>query len=230
MEKKCSYASGRITLGQVNRFTVSHHLLSWSVVLSLRCLSGLSIAGNVNTKRQSSNTPISRGTGKNCFSNSSNSQPQQEYCTQVWQVIECIFRTSRAQWCSGENSLSGHGINAKSLCHAHGERGWILFLTHPWYGLRSQTESFWNIQWTKLIPEAANTLSLCSKDLLSKSRLLVLLKNGVTENKKRLTTHRSRLNLQLMLLSLAGHLLIWHKSCWQVTVGTELSLSKPNLD
>lgn len=45
-------------------------------------------------------------------------------------------------------------------------------------------ESLCNTQWTKVIPEAANTLSLCSKDLLSKSGLLLLLKSSVTENTK----------------------------------------------
>lgn len=59
--KNCSYASARITRGQVNRYTTLQSLLSCSVVLSLRCLRALPIAGDINTKRQSKNAPFSRG-------------------------------------------------------------------------------------------------------------------------------------------------------------------------
>lgn len=66
--KKCSYASGRITPGQVTRFTVLHCLLPCPAGLSLRCLSALSTAGEVNTKRQSNNkSSIFQGQRKELF-------------------------------------------------------------------------------------------------------------------------------------------------------------------
>lgn len=68
----------------------------------------------------------------------------------------------------GESTLLGMALMQKTLSCSRWNRASSVSHTHPWHGLRSQTESLCNTQGTKGIPEAASTRSHWSKGLLSK--------------------------------------------------------------